>query len=237
MDAAAKRSIQNAQIADSMAGMTKAYVPALGRFGATRHYDRALALFTREKRWRGALMERLDAIGAGTVVDIGCGTGSLATAIKTVHPEARVIGLDPDDEALAIARRRAASCGAEVEWVRAMGDRSVATLGGRTADIVVSSLVLHQCSVDMKRSILAEAWALLRPGGRLLICDYGIQPTVAMRAAFLSIQLIDGFAVTKSNAAGILPHLIRGAGFLQMREDFALSTPTGRIAIYSALRG
>jgi ubiquinone/menaquinone biosynthesis C-methylase UbiE len=217
--------------------MTQDYVPALGRFGATRHYDRALALLTREKRWRRALVERIGGLGDGTVVDIGCGTGSLAIIVKAAQPQARVIGLDPDSAALSIARAKAAACDADVEWMRTMGDRGVALLGAGAADIVVSSLVLHQCPLDMKRAILAEAWTLLRPGGRLLICDYGIQPTVAMRTAFLLIQVIDGFEATAPNAAGILPRLIDDAGFLNIAEDFALSTVTGRLAIYSAVRG
>ena len=221
----------------SSAGYAKEYIPALGRFGSTRYYDLALALLTREQRWRSALTERFEGLGSGTVVDIGCGTGSLAIAIKTAHPDARVIGLDPDDDALSIARSKAASCNVAVEWLRSMGSLSVAAIGESTADVVVSSLVLHQCPIEMKRLILAEAWALLRPGGRLLICDYGVQPMVAMRMAFLLIQVIDGFAVTNPNAAGILPRLIREAGFVNVVEDFALPTPTGRIAIYSALRG
>lgn len=217
--------------------MTQPFVPALGRFGMTRHYDRALALMTRETLWRRALVDRFQGVGAGTVVDIGCGTGSLAIALKTAHPQARVIGVDPDEDALAIARVKAAASNATVQWVRTMGDRSVATIGAGVADIVVSSLVLHQCPLAMKRAILADAWALLHPGGRLLICDYGVQPMIAMRTAFLLIQCIDGFDATGPNAAGILPKLIEDAGFTDVAEDFALPTMTGRLAIYSAVRG
>lgn len=217
--------------------MTQAFVPALGRFGMTRHYDRALAFMTRETLWRRALVDRFQGVGTGTVVDIGCGTGSLAIALKTAHPQARVIGVDPDDDALAIARAKAAASNATVQWVRTMGDRSVVTIGAGVADIVVSSLVLHQCPLAMKRAILADAWALLRPGGRLLICDYGVQPMIAMRTAFLLIQCIDGFDATGPNAAGILPKLIGEAGFTDVAEDFALATMTGRLAIYSAVRG
>lgn len=217
--------------------MTRDYIPALGRFGGTGLYDRALALLTREKRWRGALTRLFDGIGEGTVVDIGCGTGSLAIAIKTAHPGARIIGLDPDQDALSIAQRKATACQARVEWFRTMGDDCVATVGTGIADIVVSSLVLHQCPLEMKRAILADARALLRPGGQLLICDYGVQPTRAMRLGFLLVQLIDGFDVTRPNAAGVLPRLIEDAGFLTLIEDFAVSTVTGRIALYSAVRG
>ena len=43
------------------------------------------------------------------VLDIGYGTGTLATLIKRFHPDVEVVGIDPDPKALARARRKAAN--------------------------------------------------------------------------------------------------------------------------------
>lgn len=58
---------------------------------------------------------------AETVIDIGCGTASLAIKMKQQQPEARVIGVDPDPQVLAIARDKVRRAGVEVEFVQAMG--------------------------------------------------------------------------------------------------------------------
>ncbi len=212
--------------------MSKDFTPALGRLGATRHYDRLLALFTRERRWRSASLAELAPAAGDVVVDVGCGTGTLAIALKAAEPACRVVGVDPDPEALAIACSKS---DLDVEWVQAMGDRAAEVCGEGAATKASISLVLHQCETPVKRAILAGMFALLRPGGKLLVTDYGVQRGL-MRLAFLSIRLTDGFSATGPNAAGMLPGLIAEAGFADVRETYAVRTPTGRIALYAARR-
>jgi ubiquinone/menaquinone biosynthesis C-methylase UbiE len=53
-----------------------------------------------------------------------------------------------------------------------MGDALVDSVGADSTDTVVSSLVLHQCPLPMKRAVLASMFAVLRSGGRLVIADY-----------------------------------------------------------------
>ena len=56
------------------------YAPAAGRAAFTRLYDPALALTMRERHFRGLLLTRLtrELPLAGTVIDVGCGTGTFA---------------------------------------------------------------------------------------------------------------------------------------------------------------
>ncbi len=123
------------------------------------------------------------------VVDVGCGTGSLALLPHDVEPGARVIGVDPDPEVLARARRKAEAAGTgAVEWRTGMGDALTDVVAAGTADVVVSSLVLHQCPVAMKRAILVSMRETLRPGGRLVIADFGAQRTRLMRLALRVVQ-------------------------------------------------
>ena len=57
-----------------------------------------------------------------------------------------------------------------------------------------------------------------------------------MRAAFVIVQLIDGFATTTDNVQGRLPDFMREAGFADARESQRLRTPLGTIALYRGLR-
>ncbi|MFI6462446.1 class I SAM-dependent methyltransferase [Streptomyces sp. NPDC050538] len=211
------------------------FTPALGRFAPTRFYDPVVALM-RERLWRGLLAMYVAPQPGDVIVDVGCGTGSTALLLNRVEPRARVVGVDPDPDVLSTARRKADAVGVAPEWRVGMGDALEEMLGAGSADTVVSSLVLHQCPVATKRAILASMYAVLAPGGKLVIADYGLQRTALMRLAFRAVQLADGKEDTQPNADGVLPRLITDAGFRDVREAETVSTISGSISVYVARR-
>lgn len=212
-----------------------AFTPALGRFAPTLFYDRVAAL-TRERLWRGLAAMHAAPRPDDVIVDVGCGTGSLALLLHRVEPGARIIGVDPDGEMLAMARRKADDAGAALEWRIGMGDALTEVLDAGSASAAVSSLVLHQCPMVMKRAALASIASVLRPGGRLVIADYGLQRTRLARLGFRVVQFADGKQDTQPNADGALPGLIAEAGFRDVREAEVVPTITGSISIYTARR-
>ncbi|MEV7598407.1 methyltransferase domain-containing protein [Kitasatospora sp. NPDC089797] len=213
----------------------RAFTPAAGRLAPLRLYDPIVSL-TRERLWRSLLAMHVAPRPDDVILDVGCGTGSLAVLLDRVEPRARLIGVDPDPDTLELARRKAAAVGAAPEWRVGMGDALAELVGAGSADTVVSSLVLHQCPVPMKRAVLASMHAALRPGGKLVIADYGRQRTTAMRLAFRIVQFADGKEDTQPNADGILPRLIAEAGFQGVREAETVATVTGSLSVYVARR-
>ena len=211
------------------------YTPALGRPELSGLYDAAIALLTRERRWRGALLRQIAAGPGDIVLDVGCGTGTLAVMIKRGAPSAEVIGLDPDPEILERARRKAQAAGVEVAFSQGFARDAAAAGEGRLTK-VVSSLVFHQTPLAEKRVGLAAMLRTLRPGGELHIADYGLQRTPLMRALFRQVQRLDGFANTEPNARGILPELMAEVGFEGVEERQVIPTPTGSISLYFARR-
>jgi SAM-dependent methyltransferase len=212
-----------------------AFTPALGRFAPTRFYDQVVAL-TRERLWRSLTVMYVAPRPDDVIVDVGCGTGSLALLLARVEPRARVVGLDPDPDVLAVARRKALAANAAVGWRVGMGDALAEFLGAGSVDTVVSSLLFHQCPVPVKQAVLASISAVLRPGGKLVIADYGRQRTRLMRIAFRTVQFADGKEDTQPNADGALPDLISDAGFRDVREADVVPTVTGSISVYVARR-
>lgn len=219
----------------SARSLPRDFVPALGRPELTGLYDWAIALLTRERRWRNNLLRMVDPKPGEIILDVGCGTGSFAVMVKRQCPAARVIGVDPDPAVLEIARAKAAKADVTIEWLQAMGDE-LAAIGAGPVDKVASSLVLHQCPLAMKKTIIAAMHEILRPGGSLCIADYGAQRSRTMRVLFRQVQRLDGFENTQPNADGILPSLIAAAGFASVVEHQATPTPTGSISTYSARR-
>lgn len=60
----------------------------------------------RETKFKSDLVEQAQISNGSRVLDVGCGTGTLAIMIKRLHPEAEVVGIDADVKILAIAPRR-----------------------------------------------------------------------------------------------------------------------------------
>jgi arsenite methyltransferase len=100
------------------------------------------------------------------VLDIGSGPGFLAAEMaEEVGPEGRVVGVDPSETMLAMARARAP--GATTEF--RSGDALALPFPDESFDVAVSTQVYEY--VEDVATALAEARRVLRPGGRLLILD------------------------------------------------------------------
>ncbi|OBA82123.1 methyltransferase type 11 [Mycobacterium sp. 1164966.3] len=218
---------------------TQSFTPAAGNPKWTKYYDTTVALLTREQRWRSAAIRQLRLEPGDVVVDVGCGTASLAILMKRCQPGARIIGVDPDPEVLAIARAKVRQAGLgieDVEFLQGMGDKAAKLVGPKTATKAVSSLVLHQCPLPMKLAIITNMFTLLRPGGELVIADFGLQRSALMRLGFRIVQWVDGKADTQPNADGVLPELIEQAGFVDVIEASVIPTVSGSLSIYHARR-
>lgn len=210
----------------------RSFTPALGHAGLTPGYDRAIAVMTREGRWRARLLDAMAPSPRDTIVDLGSGTGSLAILLAAHRPEARIFGIDPDPDAHAIAVNKARKSGVDPSFIVGLGSDRIDAIPYGAVDKVVTSLVLHQCSLEAKTGLLANACAMLRPGGQLYVADYGVQSTWPMRTLFNLVRSLDGYENTRANKDGLIPGFMESAGFRGVREHWSLATPTGSITLW-----
>jgi SAM-dependent methyltransferase len=150
-----------------------------------------------------------------TVLDLGSGGGiDVLLSAKRVGPTGKVYGLDMTDEMLALARENQAKAGASnVEFLK--GHIEAIPLPEGSVDVVISNCVINLSS-DKDR-VLAEAFRVLKPGGRFAVSDVvvmGDVPAELRRNMELWVGCIAG-ALRDSDYVAKL----QGAGFTNVSVE------------------
>jgi ubiquinone/menaquinone biosynthesis C-methylase UbiE len=143
------------------------------------------------------------------VLDVGCGTGTLALNVaQRVGSAGRVAGIDPSAQQISRARAKAARRRLSIEFQ--IGVIEHLPFPDQTIDVVLSTLMIHHLPGPLKRQGLAEIARVLAPGGRLIIADFVRKQERQGRAA--------RFHAGGSNLRE-LAALITDAGFSQLETE------------------
>lgn len=192
-----------------MAATRDDYLPAAGKHWLLPFYDPMLALLTRERKWRGAIIQSLELKPSDVVADVGCGTGTLAVMAKQAEPQATFIGIDPDPNALARAERKAKRKGVTIAFKRGFGNETAQLVGAGQLTKVVSSMVLHHMEHGAQAQTIAAMRDALKPGGAIRIADFvaghfGSASTDLVRdlteAGFENARVLKSFRVAFSDS-------------------------------------
>ena len=212
----------------------RGYLPALRFPALTRIYDPVVGLTTRERRFKELLVEQAAPAAGQRILDLGCGTGTLAIQVKQREPGAEVVGLDADPEMLAQAREKAERADVELGLAEGMSDEL--PFEDASFDRVLSTLFFHHLDPEPKRRTAREIARVLRKGGELHVADWGRPADPVMAVAFLGIRLLDGFENTAENVNGELPRIFEEAGLENAKQTDRLRTVLGTMALYRANR-
>jgi 2-polyprenyl-3-methyl-5-hydroxy-6-metoxy-1,4-benzoquinol methylase len=217
-----------------MMGEATGIKPALRFHALTPLYDRVVALTTRERIFKRALLDQAAIEPGQQVLDVGCGTGTLAIAAQRRQPGVQVSALDADPAVLGIAADKARRAGVDIAFE--LGRSSALPYADERFDRVLSSLFFHHLSWGDKLLTARQMHRVLRPVGELHVADWGRAGGLASRTAFLAIQLLDGFDTTTDNVAGMLPVLFGSAGFRHVEETRRIPTVFGIVSLYRAVK-
>jgi ubiquinone/menaquinone biosynthesis C-methylase UbiE len=197
----------------TMGDSTRRYIPAAGYDWLLPLYDPIQRWLLREEAVKLPLVEQAAIRPGHRILDLGCGTGSLTLLTKRLHPDATVVGIDPDPKALARAARKAERWRLAVALELGFSDRLPHPDG--SFDAVLSSLVFHHLTRAEKLGTLHEVGRVLRPGGSLHILDFGPPRT---RIASVLSHLLHGGEALRDNVEGRIPSLISESGFSRSEE-------------------
>jgi SAM-dependent methyltransferase len=151
------------------------------------------------------------------ILDLGCGDGEVIGRVLGAFPDAQVVGVDFSPEMLDRVRKRFGGDG-RVAIVEHDLDRALDPAWGEF-DAVVSAFAIHHVVDDRKRSLYAEAFALVRPGGLFANLEHVASPTEELHREFLCSVGMDPDDDDPSNKlASVEDQLgwLRAAGFAQV---------------------
>lgn len=205
------------------------YIPALGHERLTSLYDPFLKWVMREATFKRALIRQANISKSQRVLDLGCGTATLTILIKQSHPEAELVGLDGDTQVLDIGRAKAAKAAVDITLDQGMAFQLPYADG--SFDRIVSSLVFHHLIREDKQRAFIEVFRVLRPGGELHILDFGKPQHAFAHIISLFARRLERAA---DNIDGLLPEMMRRAGFTSVEEPRRFMTVVGALSLYKA---
>ncbi len=178
-----------------------------------RFYDAVATLMTlgRAPAIRKMTLELVEVRPGQKLLDVGCGTGSLAIVAKAkAGPDGEVHGIDASPEMIEVARRKADNAGADVRFQ--VGLIEDIPFPDDQFDLALSTFMLHHLPDDLKRKGFAEIYRVLKPGGHLLTVDFG-----ATSNSLIShlMMLFFGHSRTQSNVPELMA-MMEDTGFREV---------------------
>ena len=167
----------------------------------------------KEQKFREYIIDLAELQPGESVLDIGCGTGTLTILAKQrLGERSEVVGLDASDEMLAVARRKAADKQLSVEFHFAPVEKM--PFEDDHFETVLSSLMLHHLPRETKREGIMEIARVLKPGGRFTAVDFDLQRKNLLGRILWAII---GSEMIKNNL-GLVQRIMEEAGFNEIKR-------------------
>jgi ubiquinone/menaquinone biosynthesis C-methylase UbiE len=147
-----------------------------------------------------------------TVLDVGCGSGSLTlTAKKYAGSSDFVCGIDAAPEMVEVAKKKAYQLRMDVAFEVGLIEKLAFV--DATFDVVITRLVVHHLPDDLKRRGFAEILRVLKPDGRLFIADF--KPPTNPLLTHIAAAVV-GSQMIAASRLDVIPPLLMDTGFAEV---------------------
>jgi demethylmenaquinone methyltransferase / 2-methoxy-6-polyprenyl-1,4-benzoquinol methylase len=172
--------------------------------------------------WKDAMLDWLAPRPGMTLLDVAGGTGDIAFRfLERVKGEGSVTVLDMTESMLTEgrARGRAQGIGGKLDWIA--GDAMALPLAGSSFDAYTISFGIR--NVTRIEDAIAEAYRVLRPGGRFLVLEFSQVPNSLLRKAYdaYSFRVIPRLGQTLANDRASYQYLVESIRRFPDQETFA----------------
>jgi ubiquinone/menaquinone biosynthesis C-methylase UbiE len=198
-----------------MVGVNKSqrtYLPAAGRDLFLPLYDFVARLLGADKA-RQSLLDQPELLSAKRVLDIGCGTGTFAVLLKKRFPKVEVIGLDPDQKALARAKRKSERAGVSIRFDQGFADELQYESG--SFDVVFSSFMFHHLELKDREKTLRGVRRILKPAGGFFLLDFEVSQAGSGHGLF---RMFHSSERLRDNSQDRIFTLMKVAGFAETKK-------------------
>ncbi len=171
--------------------------------------------------WKDAMMDWLNPRPGQRLLDVAGGTGDIAFRFLKRAPGAQAVVCDMTEPMLIEGRKRAEteSLGASLDWV--VGDAMALPFASNAFDVYTISFGIR--NVTRIADALAEAYRVLRPGGRLMVLEFSQIPNAPMQKAYdlYSFNVIPVLGQIVAGDRDSYQYLVESIRKFPNQEDFA----------------
>ena len=202
----------------------ESFIPALRFRRLTGMFDRFLKISMREAEIKGQFIDIAQVDFGQSVLDFGCGTGTLLRMLLQRFPSLTAVGLDVDEQVLEIAAQKLFPLAPPL--VKYDGVNIPFSSGA--FDSVLTSLAVHHIPRNQKVALFRELKRVLRAGGRLFILDF-TKPQDGYSALVSGVlRLLEPIG---DNIQGRIPRMLARAGFVEIRQEGYFKTAFGALSV------
>lgn len=179
----------------------------------TPFYDLVIEQGGLGKSFQERIIKIADIKDKETILDIGCGSGSLVVLIKSKYPGSKLIGIDPDPNILKIAQKKVNKENLDIKLLNSWAEDL--PVESSSIDLVISSLSFHHLPTEIKKMALKEIYRVLKKDGRFILADIAKPDSLFWKIKYrvdLERILATG-EYMKDNLEGRIPELVKEAGF------------------------